>query len=85
MTAKPRTDAQQAATMRNWGIRQLRALYAMSHMLTGPRRQVMQRLIDAELEERGAETEMARKDRHEAEWAAEDRHAADFAEVEIPF
>lgn len=61
MIERPRTEAQHAATMRNWGIRQLRALYAQCHMLAAPRRDAAWAIIDEELAARGAETEAARR------------------------
>lgn len=42
--------------MRNWGIRQLRALYAQAHMLSRERREAVQAIIDLELVARGAKT-----------------------------
>jgi hypothetical protein len=55
------TEAQDRARMRNWGIRNLRALYALSYSLTGERRTAAHDAIDAELALRGAEPEGARK------------------------
>jgi hypothetical protein len=65
--------------MRNWGIRQLRALHAQCHMLSGERRDRAWAAIDEELAARGAETEAARRLRLNEEWAREE---ADFSEVE---
>lgn len=48
------TPAQQAATMRNFGIFKLRGLHAQMGMLTGPRRELAQMLVDQELIARGA-------------------------------
>ena len=42
--------------MRNWGIRNLRALYALSFQITGKRGFVIRALIDDELAARGALT-----------------------------
>lgn len=51
-----RTRAQDAATMRNLGIYQLRGLHAQSHILRGWRRKLVQWVIDRELANRGAMT-----------------------------
>lgn len=66
-----RSEAQQAATQRNWGIRQLRMLHAQARMLTGGRCQRAWMIIDEELAVRGAETEAARTVRRRAEWEKE--------------
>lgn len=55
----PRTDAQNRATMRNWGIRQLRALYGQTHMLSRERGDQVRAIIDDELAARGAKTSSA--------------------------
>lgn len=47
---------QDKAWMRNWGIRNLRALYAMAYQLSLPNRQIVHAAIDAELHARGART-----------------------------
>lgn len=53
---RPRSDAQHKATMRNWGIRNLRALYRLAHQLSPARRDAVQAIIDDELKSRGAMT-----------------------------
>lgn len=60
MSKRP-TPAQDAARMRNWGIRSLRALYALAYQLNEPRRAQVQSLIDEELAARGAERQSARR------------------------
>ena len=55
-TYRPPTEAQNKARMRNWGIRNLRALRALCYQLTSPRREAVFALIDEELKERGAMT-----------------------------
>jgi hypothetical protein len=49
-----RTSAQQAASMRNWGIRALRALHASCIQMSPARRDAAQAIIDEELVARGA-------------------------------
>lgn len=75
------SEAQQAATMRNWGIRQLRALYGLTGSLSADRRRQVQAIIDEELADRGAEPEGERQRRARAE--AQARLDAEFPE--IPF
>lgn len=60
---KPRTEAQDRAVTRNWGIRNLRALYALAGQLSPSRRRAVQALIDEELRERGAQSEYERETR----------------------
>ena len=50
------TPKQDKARMRNWGIRNLRALYAQAYQLSLPNRQIVHAAIDAELHARGART-----------------------------
>ena len=50
----PPTEKQRAATARNWGIRNLRALYALTWSIRGERGDAIRRLIDDELLARGA-------------------------------
>jgi|HubBroStandDraft_1064217.scaffolds.fasta_scaffold306001_2 hypothetical protein len=45
--------------MRNWGIRNLRALYALSYQISGERGAAIRALIDEELVARGALTDAA--------------------------
>lgn len=73
-----RTEAQRRATMRNWGIRQLRALSAQTHMLAPARGRAVRSIIDEELSERGAETEYERETKRMLAAALADE---DFAEV----
>lgn len=54
MTARRPTEAQEAARMRNWGIRNLHALYAQAVQLRADRRSAVQRIINEELADRGA-------------------------------
>lgn len=51
-----RTPAQRAATMRNFRVFQLRGLHAQVCLLTGPRRELAQQLVDQELVAMGAMT-----------------------------
>lgn len=53
---KPRTEAQDRAVTRNWGIRNLRALYALTYQIGGDRGFMIRALIDEELVARGALT-----------------------------
>lgn len=55
MTGKP-TQRQSEARMRNWGIRNLRALYCLANQLSPERRRQVQAIIDDELRARGADT-----------------------------
>ena len=59
----PPTAKQRAATMRNWGIRNLRALHALSYRIVGERGDAIRALIDAELVERGAKPTSAHLER----------------------
>lgn len=52
-----RSQAQENAAMRNWGIRQLRALQAQARVLSPARSAQVRALIDEELVSRGADTE----------------------------
>ena len=54
VTYRPPSPKQQAATTRNWGIRNLRSLYALAGQLSPERREKVQALIDEELVDRGA-------------------------------
>lgn len=65
---RPATDAQKKARMRNWGIRNLRALYRLAHQLSPARRDAVQAIIDDELKERGAMTTAEQSKAIEAEW-----------------
>lgn len=56
------SEKQAAARGRNWGIRNLRALYAQAFQLSPVNRAVVQSVIDAELVQRGA----LPTDQHEA-------------------
>lgn len=55
---KPPSEAQHRARMRNWGIRNLRALYRLAHQLSRERCEAVQVIIDEELKERGAKTQV---------------------------
>jgi hypothetical protein len=50
----PPTEKQRAARTRNFGIFNLRSLYALSWQIRGPRGETIRALIDAELMDRGA-------------------------------
>jgi len=50
------TPAQTVARMRNWSIRNLRALYALSYQIQGSRGATIRALIDEELASKGAMT-----------------------------
>jgi hypothetical protein len=56
-----RTSAQEKATARNFRIFRLRGLHAQVSMLSGPRRELAEALVDWELIEMGAKT-MAQAD-----------------------
>ena len=58
---RPPTEAQKKARLRNWRICKMRALYALSTMLTGWRRKVALFAIDAEIARLGAETQARRE------------------------
>lgn len=74
-----RTAAQKAAHARNYRIFRLRGLHGFACMLTGTRRERMEKLVDAELKALGAEPESARQAARRARWAAE------LDETDIPF
>lgn len=59
-----RTDAQKAASRRNFGIFQLRGLWALAGMLREPYRSTVRVLIDADLIARGAAGESERQAEH---------------------
>ena len=71
-----RTPAQKAAGDRNFAIFKLRGLWSFSYLLTGKRRSVMQRLVDAELKALGAEPETVRHERAKRECEAQMRRWA---------
>lgn len=54
--------------MRNWGIRNLRALYAMSYQIGGDRGLVIRSLIDDELSERGADITAEHEAKQRLKW-----------------
>jgi hypothetical protein len=54
--AKPRTEAQEAATDRNFRIMQLRALWHLAYVLSTDARLAVRALIDADLKAVGALT-----------------------------
>lgn len=58
-----RTDAQKAAQMRNFGIFQLRGLWALAGMLREPWRHLVRSLIDEDIRARGAEPQTIREAR----------------------
>ena len=64
---KRRTQKQNDATMRNWGIRSLRGFYGLSYQLEIERGERVRAIVDEELAARGAETEAARRDRQNSE------------------
>ena len=78
------TDAQKAATQRNFGIFGLRGLHANCGMLREPYRSTVRALIDADLVSRGAESETARQNQRRAKTAA---YFADLSNEsdEVPF
>lgn len=69
-----RTDAQKAAQQRNFGIFQLRGLWALAGMLREPWRHLVRDLIDEDLRSRGARPEKERVDERRAEIEAEFAH-----------
>ena len=62
-----RTDAQKAASQRNFGIFQLRGLWALAGMLREPWRHLVRDLIDEDIRARGAEPELVRSARRQRE------------------
>lgn len=82
--SKPRSDAQKAATERNFRIGRLRGLWYLNGLLSPARREAVEAIIDAELRDLGAEPEGERRRRRRADLMAEiaARREADTA---IPF
>lgn len=74
---KPRTEAQERATMRNFTIARLRGLWFLAYVVREPRRSQIKAIIDDELIDLGCEPQTERVIRETAErdarWAAEDR------------
>lgn len=64
---KPRSEAQEAATQRNFHIMRIRALWALSYILSPARREMVQDIIDAELRAKGAEPQGVRRARERVE------------------
>jgi len=62
------TPAQTAARKRNWSIRNLRALYALTFSIQGPRGASIRALIDEELAAKGAMTSGEQRAAIAARW-----------------
>jgi hypothetical protein len=74
----PATPAQEASRTRNWGIRNLRALYALSYQVAGARGDAIRALIDEECAARGARTYAEHAEAVAARWKKQEsgEHAA---------
>lgn len=81
------TDAQKAATQRNFSIFQLRGLWMQAFMLNEPMRTTVRHLIDIDLIGRGAlpqaEHERARDAKHMAAYAK--RNGLTDDDLDLPF
>lgn len=78
----PRTEAQKAASERNFHTMRIRALWTLSCILSKPRREAVQAIIDQELTERGVEPHGLRVERERADLY---ERLAVRRETEIPF
>lgn len=67
---RPRTEAQERATMRNFTIARLRGLWFLVHPVSEPGRSQIRAILDHELLTYGAEPQTARMERSRAELEA---------------
>lgn len=74
------TEKQNAARIRNWGIRSLRAFYALSHNLSRERGDRVRAIIDEELAERGANTHAQHVEAVGKRWAKIDTKPTEFSQ-----